>query len=498
MKFIVAVFDGLRPDQLNERITPNLCSLASMGMLLANHTASFPSETRVSSAALATGSHCSGHGIIANRFFANGVAIDGSSLPALLTLGSETSGVLTSVALGEVLAAHRRTMLTIGSQSQGSWGLSGWGSWQAGAPAYWVHNHGEFGSNPVIHRIASNLPPLPKGESPAIKTIKRVVDAFLSYVETEPLPDLNLLWFSEPDISFHLFGLGHPSANEVLSIVDREFGRILEWWYAARRRERIQVIAGSDHGHAIIGKTVSVLDHLRRAGFKVANDSDPDADVIMESQRAVNFWVRDSDLCLVRDIYQCLSAEPWFGAAFSRTLEGGVARLAQTLPHAAVMAEHSRSPDLTFVLGECSLTNTDSESAAVYYDGNYPVGVGMHGGLTSYELSAFGVLAGDWFQKGVSNTPTGIVDLAPTILTGLGLPIPKTVQGRVIEEAIIDNGDKRSHQIEDASVSVHEPLRKVTIRRERYRGHLYLKGSDIVWHSPKMPTGGSPENNLTI
>ncbi|MBB4263615.1 alkaline phosphatase family protein [Bradyrhizobium sp. CIR3A] len=136
MKFVIVVLDGLRPDQLDEAVTPNLAELSKSGLRLARHTSSFPSETRVSSAALATGGHCSAHGIIGNRFLANGRSIDGSSLSALLTLGSQCSGVLTATTIGEVLAAHGRAMLSIGSQSQGSFGLSSWGSWQLGAPAF--------------------------------------------------------------------------------------------------------------------------------------------------------------------------------------------------------------------------------------------------------------------------------------------------------------------------------------------------------------------------
>lgn len=69
MKFLIVVLDGLRPDQLDEAVTPNLAELSKTGLRLARHASSFPSETRVSSAALATGGHSSAHGIIGNRFW---------------------------------------------------------------------------------------------------------------------------------------------------------------------------------------------------------------------------------------------------------------------------------------------------------------------------------------------------------------------------------------------------------------------------------------------
>ncbi len=477
MKFVVVIFDGLRPDQLSEKVTPNLLELARLGLVLKEHTASFPSETRVSSAAIATGSHGSGHGIIANKFFANGKPLDGSSLPALLSLASSGGSVMTSTAIGEVLAKHGKTMLAVGSQSQGSWGLSNWGNWQSGGPAYWVHEPEQFTTNETIRRIAADYPPLPVGESPALQTAKRVVDGFLSYVTSDKVPELSLLWISEPDISYHSHGLVHPAAREVLSQVDREFGRILDWWNGARKRERIQLIAGSDHGHAIIGKTVSVAEHLRQAGFKVEESFDAGADVVVKPMRSVNIWVRNGDVELLKDVHQCVSPEPWYGVGFTASMEGGTAKIPATLPHSAVMFEHARSPDLSFVLSDCSAEDPSADPQAVFYDGPYPLGVGMHGGLTAYELSALGIFAGDWFRQGTTTAPTGIVDLAPTILAGLGLPVPPSMQGRVLEETINGTDDQADEQVEDASISVCNSHKSATVLREMYRGRLYLKGS---------------------
>ncbi|WP_434733084.1 alkaline phosphatase family protein [Rhizobium sp. YTUHZ044] len=482
MKFVTVVFDGLRPDQLSETVTPNLCELARMGLVLKEHTASFPSETRVSSAAIATGSHGSGHGIVANKFFANGQALDGSSLPALLSLGGTEGGVMTSVAIGEVLAKNGKTMLAVGSQSQGSWGLSNWGNWQSGGPAYWVHDPERFTSNAAIRRIAAQFPPLPKDEHPALQAAKRVVDGFLSYVASETVPDLSLLWISEPDVSYHQYGLVHPSARAVLHEVDKEFGRILDWWGGAKQRQRIQLIAASDHGHAIIGKTISVAEHLLKCGFKVDETLDGGADVVVKPMRSVNLWVRNGDLALLKDIHACLAPQPWYGVGFTRAMENDAPQIDGTLPHSAVMFEHPRSPDLSFVLAGCAMDNPGCDPEAVYYDGPYPVGVGMHGGLTSYELSSLGIFAGDWFRRGTVKTPTGIVDLAPTILTGLGLPIPATVQGRVLEEAIAEGGEGADDAVDDATVSVRDPVKSATVRRERYHGRLYLKGTTYRWN----------------
>ncbi|WP_027575588.1 alkaline phosphatase family protein [Bradyrhizobium sp. WSM1743] len=480
MKFVIVMLDGLRPDQLDEAVTPNLAELSKIGLRLARHTSSFPSETRVSSAALATGGHSSAHGIIGNRFLANGRSIDGSSLSALLRLGSERGGVLTATAIGEFLAAHGRAMLSIGSQSQGSFGLSSWGSWQAGAPAYWVHDPLKFSNNAAVRRIAPTFPMLPPDEGPARATIERVVDLFFSFLKEETLPEVSLLWLSEPDITYHMFGLQHRTAREVLHEVDRQFGRIFAWWSEKGAREGVQLIAASDHGHAIIGEKISVLDHLQRSGFKVGYELTPDVDAAITAQRVVNIWARDRESHLLTEMYHSLSEEPWFGVAFSRKAPDGAPLIADTLPLSAVMAEHQRSADLSFVLADCGAANRSASPDDVYYDGTYPIGVGMHGGLSAHELSSLCILAGHAFISGVVATPTSIVDLVPTILSSLRLPLPSTVHGRIIDEALQDREDRGQYDVEDASISIASSVRRSTVFRELYRQRLYLKGAAVT------------------
>ncbi|MFK4381058.1 alkaline phosphatase family protein [Bradyrhizobium sp. USDA 223] len=495
MKFVIVVLDGLRPDQLDEAVTPNLAEMSKIGLRLARHTSSFPSETRVSSAALATGAHSSAHGIIGNRFLANGRSIDGSSLAALVTLGSERGGVLTATTIGEVLAAHGRAMLSIGSQSQGSFGLSSWGSWQAGAPAFWVHDPSKFSNNAAVRRIASCFPMLPTDERPARATIERIVDLFFSFLTKAALPEVSLLWLSEPDITYHMFGLQHPTAREVLHEVDRQFGRIFAWWSEKGEREGVQLIAASDHGHAIIGEKVSVLNHLQRSGFKVGYELTPDVDAAITAQRVVNIWVRDREGRLLTEMYHSLSEEPWFGVAFSRKAADGSPLVANTLPLSAVMAEHQRSADLSFVLADCSAANRNAPPDAVYYDGAYPIGVGMHGGLSANELSSLCILAGNGFKTGVAAVPTSIVDLVPTILSSLRLPLPSTVQGRIIDEALQDREDASQYDVEDASVSVASSARRATVFRERYGQRLYLRGAAVTRLA--QPKNGRPDANPT-
>src|SRR5438445_8863976 len=53
--FLMMVWDGLRPDLVDARDTPNLVALEHEGVLFAHHHAVFPTITMVNAAALATG-----------------------------------------------------------------------------------------------------------------------------------------------------------------------------------------------------------------------------------------------------------------------------------------------------------------------------------------------------------------------------------------------------------------------------------------------------------
>jgi phosphonoacetate hydrolase len=52
------------------------------------------------------------------------------------------------------------------------------------------------------------------------------------------------------------------------------------------------------------------------------------------------------------------------------------------------------------------------------------------------------VAAGPGFRRGARvEAPSGNIDLTPTILRLLGLPVPESLEGRVLSEAFADGGD---------------------------------------------------------
>ena len=64
---VVVVWDGLRPDSVNESNTPTLYQLARNGVFFQNHHAVYLSATEVNGVAMATGAYPNRSGIFANR-----------------------------------------------------------------------------------------------------------------------------------------------------------------------------------------------------------------------------------------------------------------------------------------------------------------------------------------------------------------------------------------------------------------------------------------------
>ena len=72
----------------------------------------------------------------------------------------------------------------------------------------------------------------------------------------------------------------------------------------------------------------------------------------------------------------------------------------------------------------------------------YPVGGGLHGGLNALELQSWMAARGSCFQnESQSKLSSGIVDILPTILHLLDVPVPEHVQGRVLHEIISESSE---------------------------------------------------------
>lgn len=66
---VVVVWDGMRPDFVNEETTPTLWKLAGEGVTFRNHHPVYLSATQVNGTALVTGVYPGRNGVIANYVY---------------------------------------------------------------------------------------------------------------------------------------------------------------------------------------------------------------------------------------------------------------------------------------------------------------------------------------------------------------------------------------------------------------------------------------------
>ena len=94
-------------------------------------------------------------------------------------------------------------------------------------------------------------------------------------------------------------------------------------------------------------------------------------------------------------------------------------------------------------------------------------------------MHALFIANGPSFRSGlVTDLPTGAIDLTPTILTLLGLPLPAHLDGRVLWEGLVSPaGEPGDVSVEMITSEVPLPGRQRALRVDRVGGTTYLHGS---------------------
>src|SRR5262245_43645950 len=121
-RIVVVLFDGLRPDLIGPAATPNLHRLQKQGVTLGRQRTVYPSETRIALASLVTGVPPGRHGIVGNsyldRAFTPARYVDTGEAEVVEALDAAAGGrLIDAPSLGEVLAAHGRTLAVLASNS---------------------------------------------------------------------------------------------------------------------------------------------------------------------------------------------------------------------------------------------------------------------------------------------------------------------------------------------------------------------------------------------
>nr|WP_246574019.1 alkaline phosphatase family protein [Chelatococcus asaccharovorans] len=486
---MVVSFDGLRPDLLSRRLTPNIGRLQSLGMTLSRHRTVYPSETRAAFPSLVTGATSNIHGMVGNKFVDRAVVpnryIDTADADLLRRLDLTSDGrLMTAPTLGEILYRAGKSLAVLATNTPGTTRLFNHKAEDLGHVRFSGHFREACTPDALLARIEAEvgaLPPAPEKGAPDFEGQVWITSAFLDVVWPTIRPDVTILSYGEPDTTSHFHGTASATTRSVIELCDAQFGRILDWWEAEGQSDGVQLVILSDHGHITAHTRVSVGCELRSAGFNPGTAPAAGVDVVIVPGQVGALYLAERSPANLDRLVEVLTERPWCGPIFTaprNTVEG---LAAGSFASSLVFADHERAPDVYFSFKADDSIDAFEMSGGTFYDNDRVPGLGVHGGLHPKELAAVGLAAGSAFRGDglVSEVPSGICDIAPTILHLLGLAIPASMTGRVLSEVL---GNAETAVAEDLRIE-HETLEtglnafRQELRRVHVAGTIYLDGA---------------------
>jgi Type I phosphodiesterase / nucleotide pyrophosphatase len=364
-------------------------------------------------------------------------------------------------------------------------------------------------------------------------------------------PALIVLWLHNPDLTQHRAGLGTLPAIEALQTADHDLTAVRDAVRTLGIESKTDLMVVSDHGFATIRLRVDLAGLLVAAGLKKSMDS---KDVIVAANGGsdlvylsrAEFKTRDALRDRLQKIVNFAEAQEWCGPIFSResapAAQGRHPRreptpgpylgwIDGTFTQSVIGAfDPARSPDLiisfaelpdienrgftgpaspAFLLGAKGQQSVRNNSqplvhpvrGLVYADVGpskaYTTGMGMHGSAGSREIHNFCAAVGPDFKRVFRDmSPTGNVDVAPTIAQALGA-MPNVGRGgahptgRVMTEAMAGQrsfaGAARPFTLK-TELELQGVEAITTLHMTRLGDRYYLDDSGV----DRKPLGSSP------
>lgn len=395
--------DGLGRNWVDAERTPVLHALRANSLWCAEHNAVFPSVTRASAASVTTGCHPARHGLHGNRmglFEDDRIVVRDVGAPDFRThMRRATGRTLLVPSLAERTAQHG--------------GFIAFSNVSPGAAFFLdpdAHGH-------VYHRSGSHapggkaLPALPVTHDSAGDWA--MTERFCSEVLRERRPAVAAMWICDPDHTLHGVPLGSAAHQEALDGAERCVRAVVQTVDALRQQgEDILLLVGSDHGQETIGDFVSIEEWLSAHGLGVQLAA---ADVAVAGQgTAALLYATERGRSDLLGVLEAMRRESWA----DEVIAGEAMRKYGFAPAGGVVAavNMGRKPD----------TNPHGVSGKRWVAAEpgkpVPVGSGQHGGWGPDETRPF-LMVNDGRTVGVRREPTSLVDIAPTIVRFLGLPV---------------------------------------------------------------------------
>lgn len=469
-RVVVCVFDGLRPDMVTPERMPQLAAFIAKSRNFPETRTVFPSMTRVATSSIATGAHPARHGIVGNAFYYPEVTrdfvLDVSKADDIALAEQRLGGsFLTADTFADALAAAGKTVAVVHSGSPGStyalnpkavknghWSFSVLGSKHTKTP--WA-----------VEEMVALFGPLPPRKLPRFDEIDYTARIMTDWVIPEMNPDVALIWFNEPDTSFHYRFLGSDETRAVMRQADNAFGRILEAINARPDADEVAILVASDHGQISSSGEVNLAALLTDAGHPAAMASQRDLSGLALAVTGGNMGeirVLDGDLDRRDQVARWLMAQDFTGMLFTPSDDPVHGSVPGTFSHRLVGLDHDRQPELVYVLRSSLDEDAYGLPGLGLITGSVPVGGGMHGGLNRHELNTVLALGGHAaIVAGAHTGATGVIDIAPTILELLGVEAPTSMQGT----SLLHLADHPGGPLETFATGDDDFQQELTIRR---------------------------------
>ncbi|HXZ88034.1 MAG TPA: alkaline phosphatase family protein, partial [Candidatus Binataceae bacterium] len=294
---LLMVWDGLRPDLVNEQDTPNLYALENRGVRFEHHHSIFPTVTMVNAAGLATGGDAGTSGILGDvMYFApvldsNKIASIPGLAPALdEPIDIENSQILAALDGPGAFNGHLLGLEAIGSQVQSAGGyvavigkrgptflFDGQAAPGAsGSAGNYLFVADDMAAPSAAAAALASAPAIDRKDPSSVGArdawfAQLVTDRALPAAKqaaADGHPAFVVFWQHNPDLIQHVAGLGTAPAIDALHQCDANLGRIESALSALGIADETDLMVVSDHGFATIRLEVSLGDLLVAAGIK--------------------------------------------------------------------------------------------------------------------------------------------------------------------------------------------------------------------------------------
>jgi arylsulfatase A-like enzyme len=452
---VLVVWDGMRPDFVNERYTPTLNALAHDGVRFQNHHSIYCTATDVNGTALATGVYPNRSGIFANTEFRPRInarhAIDSADQSSLIAGDALTNGkYLSAPTVAELARAAGKRVALVGTKSvavlfdrKNEWSIA-----TSREKALTI-----FAGAPISTGLTSQVtgalgPFLIESGVSSVQRNQYGTRALTDVLWRDGVPDFSLLWLSEPDLTEHNDAPGSPQALAAIKASDDNLAAVLHALDQKHARETTDVLVVSDHGFSTIRRSIDVAKLLSGSGFRAAKElpeSPQRGDILaVGNGGTVLFYVQEHDRETCARLVDWLQERDFAGAIFSReTFEG-------TLPLSAIRIDTPDAADVVMAFRWSAENNQFGVPGLIDADWNRKPGQGTHATLSPFDVHATFVAAGPDFRRSFQDVaPTANIDVAPTILHLLGVNSKAQFDGRVVGEALRDSNQPSAKPVTD-------------------------------------------------